>query len=179
MCGDNMNEQINNLMVVKNDSDSYKRVKSLIDILKNMFHTDIGLYINTEKTQHYFNQAINMIMKLIDDDAPIVLLSQSNYLPFDDDFYCHLIRYGGIHQVLCEKVQYATFIMLDNTTENHLVEPYTYIHNNYIYNKVLDFLQKYNEEQDFFNEYNDEINDIIDYSLDYLDIDWDAIKNNL
>ena len=82
MCGDNMNatnEQINNLMVVKNDFDSYKRVKSLIDILKNMFHTDIGLYINTEKTQHYFNQAINMIMKLIDDDAPIVLLSQSNY----------------------------------------------------------------------------------------------------
>ena len=173
---------IKDLIILKNDSDSYKRVKSLINILKNMFHTDIGLYINTEKTQHYFNKAINEIMKIIDDDAPIVLLKQSNYLPFDDDFYCYLIRYGGIHQVLNEKVQYATFIMLDNTTENHLVESYkaqTHMVNNHIYNTVLDFLQTYNEEQDFFNEYNDEINDKINDALDYLDIDWDVIKNNL
>lgn len=81
--------------------------------------------------------------------------------------------------MLSEKVQYATFIMLDNTIENHLVEPYTYISNDYIYNRVLSFLQEYNEEQDFFNGYNDEINKIIDDSLDYLDIDWDAIQNDL
>lgn len=175
-----MNEQINNLMILKNDSDSYKRVKSLINLSKDISKNDIGLYIGaTDKAQHYFNKAINEIMKLINDDAPIVLLKQSNYLPFDDDFYCYLIRYGGVHQVLIERVQYATFIMLDNTTENHLVEAYDDMLNNYIYNTVLKFLQKYDKEENFFNEYNDEINDKIDNALDYLDIDWDAIKNNL
>lgn len=168
------------LMTLKNDSNSYKRVKSLINLSKNMFKNDITLYIRAiDKAQHYFNKAINNIMKLINDDAPIVLLKQSNYLPFDDDFYCYLIRYGGIHQVLIERMQYATFIMLDNTTENHLVEAYTHMFNSYIYNTVFNFLQKYNEEQDFFNGYNDEINKIINDSLDFLDIDWDAIQNNL
>lgn len=168
------------LMTLKNDSNSYKRVKSLINLSKNMFKNNITLYIGaTDKAQHYFNKAINNIMKLINDDAPIILLKQSNYLPFDDDFYCYLIRYGGVHQVLNEKVQYATFIMLDNTTENHLVEAHTHMLNNYIYNTVLKFLQKYDKEENFFNEYNDEINDKIDNALDYLDIDWDAIKNNL
>lgn len=168
------------LIILKNDSDSYKRVKSLINLSKDISKNDIGLYIGaTDKAQHYFNKAINEIMKLINDDAPIVLLKQSNYLPFDDDFYCYLIRYGGVHQVLIERVQYATFIMLDNTTENHLVEAYDDMLNNYIYNTVLKFLQKYDKEENFFNEYNDEINDKIDNALDYLDIDWDAIKNNL
>mgnify|MGYP006874768487 CR=1 FL=1 len=55
-------------MTLKNDSDSYNRVKSLINLSKNMFKSDITLYIGaTDKVQHYFNKAINEIMKLMEE----------------------------------------------------------------------------------------------------------------
>lgn len=179
-----MEKEYLNLKYSKN---SYDRLKSLITILKEDF--DCGmLYISTDK-QSAINQAITVINDIFnhikwlnhihENEEIFHLCDMNQYTNTDDNFYKHLIDFGGFNQVLVQanEILNASIILLDNTNENHLIICYNEKQTNDVYDLILDIFKEI--QYTYCIEENNDFNQIIDNFLNKIDIDYDSMMTEM
>lgn len=156
--------------ILKESNDSYERCKSLITIARNDFGDDDILYLDSpiDSAKNEIFKCINEISEYVawlnhitKEDKPYHFYRMSVFFDTDDDFYKDLIDYGGFHQVLHygDDILNAETIVLDNTTEEHLIHSFTIEKEHKAYIIMLDFIEAI--KNDYLNEYNDDINEII------------------
>lgn len=167
-------------LTAKYSKSSYERLKCLVDILKEDFEYGM-LYIYCDKREatckvlNIFNEIfeyISWLNHIHQDDKVYHFYCMHQYNETDDDFYKHLIDFGGYNQVLVQgnDILNAEIIVLDNSNENHIILCYNEMHKYEAYDILDETINMM--KNDYCDEYNDEVNEIIDKGLDKLDIDY-------
>ena len=97
----------------------------------------------------------------------------------DDELYKHFIDFGGFNQVLMQgnDILNASIILLDNSTEKHLIKCFDISHENDAYDIIDESIEAMKDT--YLDEDNDAINEIInEFWMNTIEFDYEEFYLN-
>ena len=174
-------------VILQKSKNSYKRCKALINIIKRDFGEEV-IYMCTpiEKAKEEILKCFNNIFKYISwlnhiDETEKVyhFYRMSCFTNTDDELYKHFIDFGGFNQVLMQgnDILNASIILLDNSTEEHLIKCFDISHENDAYDIIDESIDAMKDT--YLDEDNDAINEIInEFWMNTIEFDYAEFKLN-
>ena len=174
-------------VILQKSENSYKRCKALINIIKEDFGEEI-IYMCTpiDKAKEEILKCFNNIFKYIswlnhiDETEKIYhFYRMCCFTNTDDELYKHFIDFGGFNQVLMQgnDILNASIILLDNSTEEHLIKCFDISHENSAYDIIDESIDAMKDT--YLDEDNDAINEIInEFWMNTIEFDYEEFYLN-